>query len=162
MAEMTDSDWGSFPEAIRAELASWDLLEDWPTNNVHIRKTPWLLTTDETPIILIWTLPERRNAREGMIGLSDFRLRAGVACIRAANRSQTSNAGTNHLWRQTLLTFFDQSGQLRPRMNNLMGTEVEPGIPQDAAVFINKNYDAQYFIVNGRVRVAKAARPSST
>ena len=159
MAETDDTTWGQHLVGLRDELASWNNLEEWPYGNVHVRKMPWInQETDVTPIVLIWQLPERRQ-REGMIGLSDFRLRAGVAVIRAANRDQESNLGTSALWRQTLLTAFDRSRILAPRVEGLMASEVEPGLPQDAAIFVNKNYDAQYFIVQSRVRVVPAARP---
>lgn len=158
MADLVDSTWGQHRVAIQEELASWDALDEWPLENIVVRKTPWLLQTDQTPIVIIWQLPERRQ-REGMIGLSDFRLRAGVAVIRASNQDQELNAGTAALWRQTLLTAFDQTTILAARMDNYMGSYVEPGIPQDAAIFINRNYDAQYFIIQSRVRVVSGQRP---
>jgi hypothetical protein len=158
MADLADSVWGQHRLAIAEELASWDALDEWPLTNIVIRKTPWLLQTDATPIVIIWQLPERRN-REGMIGLSDFRLRAGVAVIRAANQDQELNAGTAALWRQTLLLAFDQTRILATRMDNYMGSYVEPGVPQDAAIFINRNYDAQYFIIQSRVRLVSGQRP---
>lgn len=151
MADLLDTACGEHLEAIKADIIALALEEIG--SNVHIRKMAWLLPDDVKPICLICNIPER-ILREGMIGQNDFRFRALVAFIRGADaRSLDSNHGTNLSWRSICFNRYHRSTALRAYgVTGMMGSEVEPGIPQDAQALM-KDYDAQHFVIQTRCRL---------
>lgn len=160
MAELFDSTAGQHLEAIKADLIALDLEEVGA--NWHIRKMPWLVMngeeTERTPVGIICNIARRRQ-REGMIGLNDWRYRALVAIIRAGNRDLEENYGTSLLWQELMENRYANSTVLRAYdVTGLMGSDIEPGVPQDAQGMI-KGYDALYFVIQSRVRLHPTALP---
>lgn len=156
MADLADSTWGEHELALQEDLIALQL--EGIASNWVIRAGPWLLPADTKPIGIISPAQER-ILREGVIGMNDFRLRAVVAIIAAGNREISANVGTMNLWRQKIMGRYHRSTVLRQYgVTGLMGSEVEPGVPQDFAA-LTQNYDAQMIVVNSRVRLAPTELP---
>lgn len=157
MAELSDSPQGQFQEALVADLkalALESLGEKW-----YGRRFPWMAGDEVGPIGFVCPVQER-ILREGLIGLNDIRYRWIIAMIIGSNGELSEGQGTPMLWRNTVFNRYHRTTCLRTyQVTGLMGTEIEPGIPQDAGLFVNKNYDAQYLTINARFRLLPAQLP---
>lgn len=157
MAELADSSKGQFKLALVEDLQAMAL--EGIGSNWHARRFPWLQGNETAPIGFVCDAAERIQ-REGMIGLNDIRYRFIVAMIIAANGELTEGMGTPDLWRELVFRRYHRTTALRAyAVDGLMGTEVEQGIPRDAGLFVNKNYDAQYMTINARFRLLPATLP---
>lgn len=157
MAELVDSPQGQLQLALIEDLKALQLEEIG--DNWHARRFPWMQGNETAPIGFVCQVAER-ILREGLLGLNDIRYRFIVAMIIGSNGELSEGMGTPALWRNTVFNRYHRSTCLHAyEVTGLMGTEVEPGIPNDAGLFVNKNYDAQYLTINARFRLLPAELP---